>query len=506
MNKSQPITYNTYIGGVSATISTAALLATKLGISVGRIENFTIVGSDIKCKITGGGYTLSSNFYNDTSVTYYRDIDSLITSFLNNTFSGAANFFELVATGVTTISGQRNFQNTKLTLLNFPNLTSTGIIAFNEISQNKSFTTQIYIPSCLTLGVNVNTNESVFFGITSGSKIYAHPSLATINSGGVEADLAYAITQGAIVNYVTNYTSPSPVTTLAAGTIYNTAIQLNFTAPSSTNAIDYYECYANGVLKNTITASGQYITGLTASTSYSITLIAVDIFYNKSVVSNSVTQSTNTTSAIPTTGLVSYYKLDETSGIVANDSFGSNNLTNTGVTINQIGKIGNSYLSIAGSQYLNSSSFPTISTTISFNLWVYRTGTGTGTYPQLIGTGSYAANAGMSILITPSGDLGWIIKQDYLNFSASTNIPLNTWRMVTVTFDGSNVKTYIDAVLLRNNAKIATLGSTSLFRMYATQGNDGSFIGKIDETAIYNTALTQTEIDLLYNSGNGITL
>ena len=30
--------------------------------------------------------------------------------------------------------------------------------------------------------------------------------------------------------------------------------------------------------------------------------------------------------------------------------------------------------------------------------------------------------------------------------------------------------------------------------------------GTIDETAIYNTALTQTEIDLLYNSGNGITL
>ncbi len=78
--------------------------------------------------------------------------------------------------------------------------------------------------------------------------------------------------------------------------------------------------------------------------------------------------------------------------------------------------------------------------------------------------------------------------------------------MVTVTYNGSNVKTYINSILKRTDAKTGTIGSTSLIRMFSRQENDGTFVGKIDEVAIYNIALTQTEIDLLYNSGNAITL
>jgi hypothetical protein len=74
--------------------------------------------------------------------------------------------------------------------------------------------------------------------------------------------------------------------------IYNTAIQLNFTPPNSTNAIEFYECYANGKFQNEILESGQAITGLAPNTNYNITVVAVDVFYNKSVVSNNVNVST----------------------------------------------------------------------------------------------------------------------------------------------------------------------------------------------------------------------
>jgi len=92
----QAVTFNTYIGGVSGTISTASALATKLGISVGRISNFTIVGSDIKCKITGGSYVMSlSVFFEDTSLTYYRDIDNLVSTITYHNFNANTSLYDL---------------------------------------------------------------------------------------------------------------------------------------------------------------------------------------------------------------------------------------------------------------------------------------------------------------------------------------------------------------------------------------------------------------------------
>jgi len=490
---------NTEIGGVASTISTPALLAAKLGISVGAISNFSIVGSDIKCKITGSYAIPVSAFGVSSPCTFYKDTDGLVnyifnSAFLNTSAGGVADFKNAL-----TVENDV-FRATSFTKFLLKNAVNISVNCFYANTASDVF----YIPNCTNLGGSALYN-AVFENCNATAKIYANPSLATNNAGSEDGDISYARARGCTINYVTNFTAPDQITDLSAGTIYNTAVQLNFTAPSSTNAIDYYECYANGVKKNNITASGQYITELNTNTAYNITLIAVDIFYNKSVVSNSLSVTTDNEAWDISVGLVSYYKLDETSGGVAVDNIKGSNLTNTGVAVNQSGKIGTSYAATAGSQYLNSSSYPAITTTVSFNLWVYRTGAGTGSFPQLIGTGSYPANAGMAVLITTGGDLGWIIKQDYLNFSATTNIPLNTWKMVTVTFDGSNVKTYIDAVLLRTNSKTATLGTTSLFRMYATQSNEGSFVGRIDESATYNTALTQSQIDILYNSGSGTT-
>jgi len=288
-------TYNTYIGGVSATISSASALSTKLGISVGAISNFTIVGSDIKCKITGSYSNLNGFAFNQTPCTYYRDTDYLVTSVFGNCF-----YF-------TNIAGSVDFQNATsvsngfeatplLTEILLKNATSVGNSGFAQSTNGTRTLKTCYIPNVTSLGTTAGDN-SVFTGNCAGLKVYANPSLATNNAGAPDGDLAYVTANSGSVVYVTNFTSPNPITDLSAGTIYNTAIQLNFTPPSSTNAIEFYECYANGVFKNKITGSGQYITGLTASTNYNITVVAVDIFYNKSVVSNVVNATTTSTNA-----------------------------------------------------------------------------------------------------------------------------------------------------------------------------------------------------------------
>jgi hypothetical protein len=116
-------------------------------------------------------------------------------------------------------------------------------------------------------------------------KIYAHPSMATINSGGVEGDLARAIIRGATVRYVTNFTKPNPVTSLSTGTITTTTVQINFTSPTgSTNTYDFSEVYVKNAsgyweYKSKI-ASGGYLTGLTTATHYDLKIVARDIYYN----------------------------------------------------------------------------------------------------------------------------------------------------------------------------------------------------------------------------------
>lgn len=74
----------------------------------------------------------------------------------------------------------------------------------------------------------------------------------------------------------------------------DTSITLDWTTPSADNPIDYYEVYLDGVFHENTTddTEGWVITGLTAGTSYDITLKTVDTLGNKSGFSNEVTQST----------------------------------------------------------------------------------------------------------------------------------------------------------------------------------------------------------------------
>jgi hypothetical protein len=278
--------WNTYIGGVSAYLGTPALLATKLGISIVNITNFVVEGSDIKCRITAN-YSIPGNcFNNDINITYYKDIDGKCTSILGYGFgvgSGGAVFIEAY----------------------FPNVTfvaENGFSCGNGTTPNMDY---IYIPRCAVLGASPSTDSAVFGGAYRSfiSKLYVDVSLQTVNAGSPDPDLTtYPSLTGNVV-YVTNFTPPNAVSNLTAGTIYNTAIQLNFTPPSSTNTIDFYEVYVNGVFKKKITASGEVVDFLAPITNYNITILAVDIFYNKSLTSNILNVSTTSMSITDTDSL-----------------------------------------------------------------------------------------------------------------------------------------------------------------------------------------------------------
>ena len=228
----QKIKPNTFIGGVSATLNTAALVASKLGISVSRIKAFKIVGENIEFAVVGGGYTIpASCFTNNTSITYYLDNDGLVLSIASNGFRECANLANVnfpkctsisIGTGylafyrcvsLTSVSfpevvhvGTQSFQECSLlTSINLPKVTKIGILAFSTLPAINL----INIPKCLYLGTNslVNKpgNDNVFLNIKTGCTINTNIALQTNNAGAPDGDLTYAKnTRSAIVNFYNN--------------------------------------------------------------------------------------------------------------------------------------------------------------------------------------------------------------------------------------------------------------------------------------------------------------
>jgi hypothetical protein len=509
------------IGGVSSTINTAALLADKMlnypsgtAFSPSNILNFTIVGANIQCFVNAN-YKIKDNAYaNNLSITYYNDYGSCIETGLQSFLVGSGVTMVLkkvylknaITIGLGCFTGN-GFSSVEEIIL--PNAIQLANSCFANAESFKS----IYIPRVTNIGDTVLSND-VFSFSNKGFKVYAKPSMSTINSGGVEGDLAYAInTLNASVIYVTNFTIPQPVTTLLTGTIYSTAIQLNFTAPTgSSNAIDYYECYADGIIKNNITASGQYITGLTANTSFQITIVAVDVFYNKSVVSNSVSTVTNNTSAFPLTNLVSYYKLDSNSI----DSYGTNNGVGTAVAYG-IGKVGNAAVFNGTSSKISSvsASFDIFGNSkFSYSFWVKPSAMpASNRFANLvtIQESNTAATRDKSIRLYQNGRVSFYgfdgaVKEA---FSASALISINNWYLIIGVYDGTNLNLYL------NNALVASISCSSTFNFtnpmlvlsqFASSGTDVYYNGMIDEFSFYNNELNIPQRELIYNNGNGITL
>ncbi|WP_316632352.1 leucine-rich repeat protein [uncultured Flavobacterium sp.] len=113
---------NTFIGGVSATLNTPALIAAKLGISVSRIESFSIVGSNIQFAVTGN-YTIPLNAFNgNTSITYYDDKAGLVTSIAAYAFSGCTMLTYIISPLVASIGVGAFNSCTAITSYNFPKL------------------------------------------------------------------------------------------------------------------------------------------------------------------------------------------------------------------------------------------------------------------------------------------------------------------------------------------------------------------------------------------------
>jgi hypothetical protein len=90
------------------------------------------------------------------------------------------------------------------------------------------------------------------------------------------------------------------------------------------------------------------------------------------------------------------------------------------------------------------------------------------------------------------------------NVSSGIVVTDGLWHHAVVTFDTSNIRLYLDNVLV-NTGVINVSFSNSNIIIGAQTTTTNLFVGEIDEVGIWNMVLTASEVSLLWNNGNGIT-
>jgi hypothetical protein len=198
-----------------------------------------------------------------------------------------------------------------------------------------------------------------------------------------------------------------------------------------------------------------------------------------------------------TNGLVSYYKMDETSGSTMVDSVGSNNGTISGATINQTGKIGKCY-SFDGVNDNVRINLGSALTNYSISLWG-RINNTSNNYWFMSGDG--AGGNRFPDIVYENGGHKILFRGDDMDSGVRTNtsISTNTWYHVVITSTGTTKKIYLNGSDDTNTLASRTTVFNAALRFGERGDGTGDLNGLLDEIGIWNRVLSATEVTKLYN-------
>ncbi|MBN2590034.1 MAG: protein kinase [Sedimentisphaerales bacterium] len=205
---------------------------------------------------------------------------------------------------------------------------------------------------------------------------------------------------------------------------------------------------------------------------------------------------------IITDGLVAYYKLDGTSGNVL-DSKGVNTGTNHGAIRGKKGIIKNCFefkggmIDCGNSRNINT---PQISVSVLFKTSI------NNDYQILMGKFSNRSGVGWSIKLRNNGKIWFLIGNVQVSnehLESTVKYSTNKWHHLVITYDSNKLATiYLDNIKSGSGTLTKTINAPSVNLQL---GNDESTViehyeGFMDEVKIWDRALSNSEVSLLYNS------
>lgn len=207
---------------------------------------------------------------------------------------------------------------------------------------------------------------------------------------------------------------------------------------------------------------------------------------------------------------VGYWRFDENTGTAAYDRSGNgNNGTLTNDCSWTYGKYGaavdfggtNDYVTVSDT----TDSVLDIASEITLEAWInpdaYTDGGGGGGAFVVAKVGTYYLELGTDK--KPRVYFYGLSSQGY--HSANSNIPLNTWTHLAATYNGSEIRIYINGILDRTISSIT--GSITTNNNALTVGSHTStysFDGTIDHVLVYNYARTPAQIAYDYSKGKPV--
>lgn len=210
-------------------------------------------------------------------------------------------------------------------------------------------------------------------------------------------------------------------------------------------------------------------------------------------------------------GPLAYYRLDDTSGNHVQDFTGNGNTGNDHgtVTVSQPGAIfgdpDTCQLFDGVSGYVSTPVSPGGFTALTLELWIKLTSLTIPTSPAAIGSDlTQATNHGSVMYFGGDGQsLVFAIGNGTNNniVSKGTVITTSAFIYAVGTWDGTTMKFSINAGSQASHAMTGTISSTNTFSIAHNTAGTDFLPAYVDEVAIYNKALTPTQINTHYIAG-----
>ncbi|TAH14001.1 MAG: LamG domain-containing protein [Runella slithyformis] len=357
------------------------------------------------------------------------------------------------------------------------------------------------------------------------------PAAPTVNSPTIASGQTATLTASGCTGTITWFAAATGGSVVYSGN--------PFTTPAlSTNTTYYAACTANGCISATRGAGTVTVNAVTSPCPPTIThsgTVNTGVYTASQSISSTSNVPTNTSyfagqsillspgfsagpnenfiariqgcATIPTNGLVAYYPFSGN----ANDMSGNtNNGTVSGAILanDRFGVANRAYRFSDGNRITvpNSSSL-SLPNAFTFSVWVNmlsatgRDGNGTITTSseQCIFTKN-CDGGHLRTAIYPQN--GTFLLQTYANNGDQVTIPfqLNQWKMISIVYDGSTLKQFVDGVVVSTKTTTLNLALTNANNLVI--GNMGCFIyyfnGILDDFRVYNRALTNTEVQNIY--------
>ena len=458
-------------------------------------------------RTTGANFVLNSTFLNDPRWKQEMCTDAGVT---RGFCSGSALLGDYVATnlGISTPAPDTTPPTSPTNLSATSPSQSSISVSWNPATDNIAVTGYI-VERCQGTGCSnftqvgtPTTSPFVDSGLTPNT-FYNYHVRATDAAGNLSgwSNVVGATTQAP------DTTPPTAPASLSASVISSSNINLTWTASTDNVGVTNYKverCIGasctNFTQIGTPTATNYSDTGLSASTTYRYRVRATDGVGNNSTYS-SPTQAITPEAPPVSANLMAAYNFNEGSGTTTEDVSGHNlagTLTNTAWTTS--GKNGNALTWNGTTSRVSLGR--TLDFTIPFTMsaWIYPTSY--ADWRAILTKRDSASNNDMRFDIGLEAGTGNFYVYDGTLHVSVYAPPLNTWTHVALTVNASNQATlFVNSI---QNQVIGTITRGTDGTAEVMIGNNGDlddpFSGRIDDLRIYNTALTQTEIQTDMNT------